>query len=134
MNISFKVSSQWTILILNQLGYSVPCKKWEETFFLFLLLNTSNFLTVIYWKKTKRHWKVKRKWINSNSKNLKNNMTEFSGFSFCLIFPRPGNRQACNPETLMNTGKKIKTTINHHSENQQEKPALSGERIGKGVD
>lgn len=27
LNISFKVSSQWTILILNQLGYSVPCKK-----------------------------------------------------------------------------------------------------------
>ena len=60
-------------------------KKWEETFFLFLLLNTSNFLTVIYWKKNKRHWKVKRKWINSNSKNLKNNMTGYKNVALHFL-------------------------------------------------
>lgn len=58
-------------------------------------------------------------------------MTEFSGFSFCLMYPRPGNREACNQETLMNTGKKIKTTTNHHLENQQEKLLSLVKGLGK---
>lgn len=60
-------------------------------------------------------------------------MTEFSRFSFCLIYPRPGNREACNPE---NTDERRQKNKNNKPPLRKptRKAALFGERIGKGVD
>lgn len=104
--------------------------KVEHYFLLLLSLSTTKNLG--YYIQSK-HKKVleggeRMDWLGT-SEPEEEHSSDILGFSYCLIYPRLGSREADNPEMPTGTG----TDPPQKKKKPQEKSAFSSQRTGKGV-